>query len=142
MQYENEARVYFQAKSENEFFARLFIAGFLTPLDPSLSEITEIKTSVSEAVTNAIIHGYEKQEGMVELFCGYESNHIYIEVADTGNGISDIDQAREPLFTSKPEMERSGMGFTIMETFMDQIRVYSKPKEGTRIFMEKILIRE
>ena len=142
MQYENEARVYFQAKSENEFFARLFIAGFLTPLDPSLSEITEIKTSVSEAVTNAIIHGYEKQEGMVELFCGYESNHIYIEVSDTGNGISDIDQAREPLFTSKPEMERSGMGFTIMETFMDQVRVHSKPKEGTRIFMEKILIRE
>lgn len=142
MQYENEARVFFQAKSENEYFARLFAAGFLTQLDPSISEMTDIKTAVSEAVTNAIIHGYEKQEGMVELFCGYVGNKVFIEVADTGKGIPDITQAREPLYTSKPEMERSGMGFTIMETFMDHIRIESRIDEGTHIYMEKSLTKE
>ncbi len=142
MQYENEARVFFSAKSENEYFARLFAAGLLTQLDPTISEMTDIKTAVSEAVTNAIIHGYEKQEGQVELFCGYKENKVYIEVADKGKGIADISQAREPLYTSKPEMERSGMGFTIMETFMDHIRIESKIGEGTRIFMEKALAKE
>lgn len=142
MQYENEARVFFSAKSENEAFARLFTVGLLTQLDPTISEMTDIKTAVSEAVTNAIIHGYEKQEGQVELFCGYRENKVYIEVADRGKGISDISQAREPLYTSKPEMERSGMGFTIMETFMDHIHIESKVGEGTRIFMEKTLVKE
>lgn len=142
MQYENEARVFFSAKSENEAFARLFTVGLLTQLDPTISEMTDIKTAVSEAVTNAIIHGYEKQEGQVELFCGYRENKVYIEVADRGKGISDISQAREPLYTSKPEMERSGMGFTIMETFMDHIHIESKVGEGTRIFMEKTLAKE
>ena len=142
MQYENEARVFFSAKSENESFARLFAAGLLTQLDPTISEMTDIKTAVSEAVTNAIIHGYEKQEGQVELFCGYKENKVYIEVADSGKGISDIPQAREPLYTSKPEMERSGMGFTIMETFMDHVHIESKVGEGTRIFMEKTLVKE
>ena len=142
MQYENEARVFFSAKSENEYFARLFAAGLLTQLDPTISEMTDIKTAVSEAVTNAIIHGYEKQEGQVELFCGYKENKVYIEVADKGKGIADISQAREPLYTSKPEMERSGMGFTIMETFMDHIRIERKIGEGTRIFMEKALAKE
>ena len=142
MQYENEARVFFSAKSENEYFARLFAAGLLTQLDPTISEMTDIKTAVSEAVTNAIIHGYEKQEGQVELFCGYKENKVYIEVADKGKGSADISQAREPLYTSKPEMERSGMGFTIMETFMDHIRIESKIGEGTRIFMEKALAKE
>lgn len=142
MQYENEARVFFSAKSENEAFARLFTVGLLTQLDPTISEMTDIKTAVSEAVTNAIIHGYEKQEGQVELFCGYRKNKVYIEVADRGKGISDISQAREPLYTSKPEMERSGMGFTIMETFMDHIHIESKVGEGTRIFMEKTLVKE
>lgn len=142
MQYENEARVFFSAKSENEAFARLFTAGLLTQLDPTISEMTDIKTAVSEAVTNAIIHGYEKQEGQVELFCGYSENKIYIEVADKGKGITDISKAREPLYTSKPEMERSGMGFTIMETFMDHIHIESKVGEGTRIFMEKTLVKE
>lgn len=142
MQYENEARVFFSAKSENEAFARLFTVGLLTQLDPTISEMTDIKTAVSEAVTNAIIHGYEKQEGQVELFCGYRENKVYIEVADRGKGIADISQAREPLYTSKPEMERSGMGFTIMETFMDHIHIESKVGEGTRIFMEKTLVKE
>ena len=142
MIYENEARVFFSAKSENESFARLFAAGFLSQLDPTISEITDIKTAVSEAVTNAIIHGYERQEGMVELFCGYIGKKVYIEVADQGKGIEDIAQAREPLYTSKPEMERSGMGFTIMETFMEEIHIESKPGEGTRICMEKNLSKE
>lgn len=142
MQYENQAKVYFSARSENESFARLFAAGFLAGKDMTISELSDIKTAVSEAVTNAIIHGYENKNGMVELFCGYNGSDIYIEVADTGKGIADIAQAREPLYTSKPEMERSGMGFTIMETFMDRIRVESKPGEGTRIYMEKHLEKE
>lgn len=142
MQFKNEARVFFSAKSENESFARLFAAGFLTQIDPTIAEMAEVKTAVSEAVTNAIIHGYEKKEGLVELFCGYTGNKIYIEVADQGEGIPDIEQAREPLYTSKPEMERSGMGFTIMETFMENVRIDSSIGGGTRIFMEKTLTKE
>lgn len=142
MQYENEARVYFSAKSENEYFGRLFAAGFLTQLDLTISEMTDIKTAVSEAVTNAIIHGYETEVGMVELFCGYRGNQIVIEIADTGKGIENIALAREPLYTSKPEMERSGMGFTIMESFMDIVKIESTVGNGTRIHMEKMLIRE
>ena len=142
MQYENEARVFFASKSENERFARLFVSGFLTPLDPTVSEMTEIKTAVSEAVTNAIIHGYEEKRGKVELFCAYVKNKVYIEIADKGSGIENITLAREPLYTSKPEMERSGMGFTIMETFMDHIHIQSEEGNGTRIFMEKTLTKE
>ena len=142
MQYENEARVFFASKSENERFARLFVSGFLTPLDPTVSEITEIKTAVSEAVTNAIIHGYEEKKGSIELFCAYVKNKVYIEIADKGSGIENITLAREPLYTSKPEMERSGMGFTIMETFMDHIHIQSEEGNGTRIFMEKTLTKE
>ncbi len=142
MQFDNEARVFFSAKSENESFARLFAAGFLTQLDPTISELTDVKTAVSEAVTNAIIHGYENKTGIVELFCGYVGKHIYIEVADKGKGIENVEQAREPLYTSKPEMERSGMGFTIMETFMENVRIESIVGEGTRIFMEKTLAKE
>ena len=142
MQYENEARVFFASKSENERFARLFVSGFLTPLDPTVSEITEIKTAVSEAVTNAIIHGYEEKRGSIELFCAYVKNKVYIEIADKGSGIENIALARAPLYTSKPEMERSGMGFTIMETFMDHIHIQSEEGNGTRIFMEKTLTKE
>ena len=142
MQYENETRVFFASKSENERFARLFVTGFLTPLDPTVSEITEIKTAVSEAVTNAIIHGYAEQIGTVELFCAYKENKIYLEVADNGSGIENITLAKEPLYTSKPDMERSGMGFTIMEAFMDHIHIESETGNGTRIYMEKTLTKE
>jgi len=142
MQYENEARVYFSAKSENESFGRLFAAGFLAQLDLTISEMTDIKTAVSEAVTNAIIHGYETEAGLVELFCAYNKTRIVVEIADTGKGIENITLAREPLYTSKPEMERSGMGFTIMESFMDIVGVESAVGKGTRIHMEKMLIRE
>ncbi len=142
MRPENEARVFFTAVSENESFARLFAAGFFSQLDPTVSEITDIKTAVSEAVTNAIIHGYERREGMVELYCAYQVRKVYIEVADQGRGIEDVAQAREPLYTSKPELERSGMGFTIMETFMENMRVESVVGEGTRVYMEKTLSEE
>lgn len=142
MKFENEARVFFKAKSENESFARLFTTVFFSPLDPKICELTDIKTAVSEAVTNAIIHGYENREGTVELFCAYNGKKIYIEVLDKGKGIENIQQAREPLYTSKPEMERSGMGFTIMETFMDHIHVESRLGEGTHILMEKTLTKE
>lgn len=142
MQYENEMHVFFSAIPENESFSRILISGFLTQLDPTISEMAEIKTAVSEAVTNAIIHGYDDNNEKVELFCGYSNSVIYIEIADKGKGIEDISQAREPLFTSKPEMERSGMGFTIMETFMDAVRIESKIGKGTRIYMQKSLAKE
>lgn len=142
MEFENAFRVFFAAKSENESLARIMTAAFLSQYDPTISEITDVKTAVSEAVTNAIIHGYEQRGGEVELFCGYAEGRIYIEVADTGVGMNDIAQAREPLFTSKPELERSGMGFTIMETFMDVMRIESSPQQGTRVYMEKALTTE
>ena len=142
MQFDNEARVFFPAKSENESFARIFASGFFSQLDPTIAEMSEIKTAVSEAVTNAIIHGYENKNGTVELFCGFHKRMLYIEVADNGIGIADIPQARTPLFTSKSEMERSGMGFTVMETFMDTVRIESILGKGTRIFMSKTLAKE
>ena len=142
MQFDNEARVFFPARSENESFARIFASGFFSQLDPTIAEMSEIKTAVSEAVTNAIIHGYENKNGTVELFCGFHKRMLYIEVADNGIGIADIPQARTPLYTSKPEMERSGMGFTVMETFMDTVRIESILGKGTRIFMSKTLAKE
>lgn len=138
----NWMRVYFEAKSENESLARMVSAGFFASLNPTISEIADIKTAVSEAVTNAIIHGYDGKEGTVELFCAYDEEKLYVEVADNGIGIADITKAMEPLYTSKPELERSGMGFTIMETFMDSMRVESELGKGTRIFMEKYLSQE
>lgn len=138
----NWMRACFEARSENESLARMIAAGFFSVLNPTISEIADVKTAVSEAVTNAIIHGYEGRGGTVELYCAYDDEKLYVEVADQGVGICDITKAMEPLYTSKPEMERSGMGFTIMETFMDRMRVESRPGEGTRIYMEKNLSRE
>ncbi|MFR1385505.1 MAG: anti-sigma F factor [Anaerotignum sp.] len=138
----NQMRIFFDAVSENEAFARLVAAGFFAQLNPTIAEITDVKTAVSEAVTNAIIHGYEGKGGTVELFCAYDENRLQIEVADRGIGITNIAQAMEPLYTSKPELERSGMGFTIMETFMDKMRVESIPHFGTRVYMEKDLKTE
>ena len=139
MQYENEMRLIFQAKSQNEGFARVAAAAFVSQLDPTISDLSDIKTAVSEAVTNAIIHGYENAEGEVTLFCGYQGEKVYIEISDNGKGIADIEKARQPLYTSKPELERSGMGFTVMETFMDEVSVQSQEGGGTKITMIKIL---
>ena len=138
----NQMRIFFDAVSENEAFARLVAAGFFAQLNPTLSEITDVKTAVSEAVTNAIIHGYEGKGGTVELFCAYDENRLQIEVADRGIGISNISQAMEPLYTSKPELERSGMGFTIMETFMDTLEVENRNCGGLKVTMEKSLRRK
>lgn len=138
----NQMRIFFDAVSENEGFARLVAAGFFSQLNPTVAEITDVKTAVSEAVTNAIIHGHEGKGGTVELFCAYDDNKLQIEVADKGIGIENLAQAMEPLYTSKPELERSGMGFTIIETFMDAMRVESIPQSGTRVYMEKNLKTE
>lgn len=138
MEYKNHMKLEFDSKSQNEAFARVVVAAFAAQLDPTLEEIADIKTAVSEAVTNAIIHGYEEEKGLVTVACTIEGNQIEIVVEDQGKGIADIPQAMEPLYTSKPELERSGMGFTVMETFMDQVHVYSEPGKGTQIRMVKI----
>lgn len=133
----NEMRVEFDAKSVNEGFARVTAAAFLTQLDPTLDEIADVKTAVSEAVTNAIIHGYENQEGKVLLSCRLEDRTAVITVEDYGVGISDIAKAMEPFYTTKPQLERSGMGFAFMEAFMDDMQVESKPGAGTKVTLIK-----
>ncbi len=126
-----------ESRSENEAFARVVAAAFVARLDPTLEEISDIKTAVSEAVTNAIIHAYEDRVGLVTMSAFLEGNRFTVEVVDEGIGIADLDQVREPLYTSKPELDRSGMGFTIMENFMDELTVQSAPGEGTTVTMVK-----
>lgn len=133
----NEMKLEFMSKSSNESFARVVAAAFASQLDPTLEELTDIKTAVSEAVTNAIIHGYENGPGNIKMHCKLYADSIEITIIDEGKGIEDIEQARQPLYTSKPEMERSGMGFTVMESFMDKVEITSKPGEGTTICMYK-----
>ncbi|MDN5276491.1 MAG: hypothetical protein PWR01_456 [Clostridiales bacterium] len=135
----NEMRLEFPSKSQNESFARVTVAAFAAQLDPTLEEIADIKTAVSEAVTNAIIHGYENTIGIVTVIAKLYEGKIEIEVIDKGKGIEDIEKARQPLYTSKPELERSGMGFTVMETFMDEVEVISAPGQGTRVKLVKYL---
>lgn len=151
----NEMEVYFDAISRNESFARVAVAAFVTHLNPTLEEIADVKTAVSEAVTNAIIHGYEnfqgydkrgeqtmgasRNPGKVRLKCVLEGDLLHIEVEDKGKGIANVEQAMEPLFTTKAELDRSGMGFAFMEAFMDDLEVESAPGEGTLIRMKKKL---
>ena len=135
--YENEMKLEFLSKSNNEAFARITVAAFAAQLDPTIEELSDIKTAVSEAVTNSIIHGYEEKEGIIKINAKIYSGGIQIEISDTGKGIEDIDKAREPLYTSKPNLERSGMGFTIMERFMDDIKIESIMGLGTKITMRK-----
>lgn len=137
MEYKNYMKLEFESKSQNEAFARVVVASFAAQLDPTIEEITDIKTAVSEAVTNAIIHGYENAMGIVRVTCYISNNELEVIIEDEGLGITDIDKAMEPLYTSKPELERSGMGFTVMETFMDEVNVYSEPGMGTKIRMVK-----
>ena len=129
----------FLSKSNNEAFARISVAAFASQLDPTLEELADIKTAVSEAVTNCIIHGYEDTEGIVKIECKMYDNTIEIEISDSGKGIEDIKTAREPLYTSKPNLERSGMGFTIMESFMDDMKVESILGMGTKVTMKKTI---
>lgn len=133
----NEMRIEFDSKSCNESFARVAVAAFLTQLDPTLEEISDVKTAVSEAVTNAIIHGYGDEIHKVELSCVLEDNTACIQVTDRGRGIENIEKAMEPLYTTRPELDRSGMGFAFMEAFMDRIEVESVPGEGTCVTMWK-----
>lgn len=136
----NYMKIEFSAKSENESFARVAVASFIAQLDPTMDELTEIKTVVSEAVTNAIIHGYEGvDDGLVTLECTIHNKEVEIVIRDDGRGIENIDEAIQPMYTSKPELERSGMGFTIMENFMDSITIDSVAGQGTTITLRKKL---
>lgn len=137
MQSKNEMRLIFDARSVNEGFARVAVAAFVTELNPTLDEVADIKTAVSEAVTNAIIHGYDNPQEKVELVCKVEGNSVEITVNDTGKGIPDVQKAMEPFFTTRPELERSGMGFAFIEAFMDEVRVTSRVGEGTSVWMRK-----
>lgn len=135
----NKIKVEFPNISDNERFARTVAAAFIVELDPTMDQLSEVKTAVSEAVTNAIIHGYDEKDGIITLEGEICDRTVELTVSDNGSGIPDIRRAREPLFTGKPEMERSGMGFTIMETFMDSIDVESEVGKGTRVTMRKCL---
>lgn len=139
MQLINEMKLEFMSKSNNEAFGRVVAAAFASQLDPTVEELADIKTAVSEAVTNAIIHGYENSPGIVEMVCRLYDTGIEIIISDQGKGIENIELARQPLYTSKPEMERSGMGFTVMESFMDSVEILSEPNRGTTITMFKKL---
>ena len=133
----NEMKLEFLSKSANEAFARIAVAAFASQLDPTIEEIADIKTSVSEAVTNSIIHAYPDNEGIIKIHSKLYEDEVEIEISDTGIGISNIDEAREPLFTTKSNLERSGMGFTIMENFMDSLKIESIIDIGTKITMKK-----
>ena len=135
----NYAKVSFLANSVNEGFARMVVMGFMMDMNPTMDELTDVKTAVSEAVTNAIIHGYEETEGKVYIRCRLDGDLLEVEVEDQGKGIEDIDQAMEPMFTTKPERDRSGMGFSFMEAFMDELEVSSIPGAGTTVRMKKKL---
>ena len=139
MRNENEMKLEFLSKSNNEAFARITVAAFVASLDPTIEEISDIKTAVSEAVTNAIVHGYEDKIGIINLRCKIIDRDVIIEVSDNGKGIENIEMAKQPLYTSKPNLERSGMGFTIMESFMDDLKVESVLGLGTKITMKKTI---
>ncbi|MDQ6418293.1 anti-sigma F factor [Paenibacillus sp. LHD-117] len=134
----NQMKLSFSARSENEAFARVAVAAFVSQLDPTMEELNDLKTAVSEAVTNAIIHGYDNDPTReVTIEAKIERDTVSIAISDEGNGIEDVELARQPLYTSKPELERSGMGFTIMENFMDHFEVASRMGGGTRVAMLK-----
>ena len=131
----------FDSNSENESLARTVVAAFLARLDPTLEELGDVKTAVSEAVTNAIIHGYEKRQGKIRIFCRILENQFFMEVSDKGKGILNVEEAMQPMYTTKPEEDRSGMGFTFMEAFMDEVTVESKVGYGTVVHMKKTIGR-
>ena len=133
----NEMRLEFDSRSCNESFARVAVAAFMSQMNPTLEEVDDVKTALSEAVTNSVVHGYEGQVKKITVECRIQGQELALMVADEGCGIENIRQAMEPLFTTKPEAERSGMGFSFMEAFMDQVRVESAPGQGTRVYMKK-----
>ena len=133
----NEMELKFKSKSENEAFSRIAVAAFVSQLNPTVEELSDIKTAVSEAVTNSIVHGYKELDGDIKIKCVIDGNNVLIEIIDYGQGIENIKEARKPLYTSKHGDERAGMGFTIMENFMDKLVVESIVGIGTKIIMEK-----
>lgn len=135
---DNKMKLEFFSKSENEAFARVVVAAFISQLDPTIDELSDVKTAVSEAVTNCIIHGYNNNpEKIIRIDAEIVKNEVTIIIADEGKGIEDITKAMEPLYTSRPDLERSGMGFTVMETFMDDLKVESEMGRGTRVIIKK-----
>ena len=139
MENTNEMDLIFDSRSSNESFARVTVAAFMTSLNPTVEEVSDVKTAVSEAVTNAIIHGYENEVHNITIRCRTQEKTLYLEVEDQGRGIEDVEQAMEPLFTTKPELDRSGMGFSFMEAFMDDLEVISAPGKGTCVKMKKVI---
>ena len=136
----NEMRLEFAAVSDNEAFARMAVAAFIAPLNPTLEELSDVKTAVSEAVTNAIIHGYANKGRVTDrvlMNCELKGSILEVEIVDRGVGMEDVNRAMEPLFTTRPEWERSGMGFAFMEAFMDEVQVISQPGKGTTVRMKK-----
>lgn len=137
--YDNMMKVEFLSKSENEGFARVAVASFASQLDPTMDEITDVKTAISEAVTNSIIHGYEnRKDGIITIQAFIKDRELKVIVSDNGIGIENIELAMQPLYTSRPDIERSGMGFTVMKSFMDYLDVESEKNKGTKIIMKKV----
>lgn len=139
MGHTNEMKLIFDSRSSNESFARVTVAAFMTSLNPTVEEVADVKTAVSEAVTNAVIHGYEGEVKDICIRCRTSGQTLYLEVEDHGRGIEDVAAAMEPLFTTKPELDRSGMGFSFMEAFMDELEVLSEPGKGTVVKMKKMI---
>lgn len=137
MEQQNHMQVVFDAKSENEGLARMLVTAFMSEMNPTLEQIADVKTAVSEAVTNAIIHGYENEMESVRLSCDRDGQQLVVTVEDKGVGIADVEQAMQPFYTTKPQLERSGMGFAFMEAFMDELEVESAPGKGTTVWMKK-----
>lgn len=135
--FQNEMHISFLALSQNEAFARMVAAAFASQLNPTIEELTDIRTAVSEAVTNAIVHGYESRKGTVYMDCAIKGQVFEVTVRDTGKGIENVAEAMQPFYTGAPEMERSGMGFSVMQAFMDVLSVHSVPGEGTSVSMKK-----
>ncbi len=135
----NEMELVFDSRPVNEGFARVSVAAFMTQLNPTLEEVSDVKTAVSEAVTNALIHGYGGQVEKISIRCWIEGQTLYVEIRDEGKGIENIEKAMEPLFTTRPELDRSGMGFAFMEAFMDNVHVESELGKGTLVRMKKTI---
>lgn len=141
-QIENEMKLEFLNKGANEAFARITVAAFVSQLDPTIEELADIKTAVSEAVTNCVIHAYENRQGIIKIKAQLKGNEIIIQISDNGKGIENVDVAKEPLYTTKPNLERSGMGFTIMESFMDTMKVESIVGLGTKVTLTKTIKKQ
>ena len=141
MENTNEMKIVFDSRPENEGLARVAVAAFCTQLNPTLEEVSDLKTAVSEAVTNCIIHAYEGKVQKIEVRCRMQGRIIWVDVIDKGIGIENISKAMEPMFTTKPEKDRSGMGFTFMEAFMDDVTVESQVRDGTTVHMKKTIGR-